>query len=635
MSVRSIVPQRCHAVFAMVILYAVAGNASAQCIEANEIIFVPQFFCAPGGVTWWTDRGVDRSFEANPRWGLRLADGDLFYLTGEPVRDIQAPPGDAWVNGYDELVIGRPSTSNPDLLQWWVLANGVSGPTGWFTTDPAGFGLVGDKTVIGRFASNLPSSGDNIAVLRDNPSMPGQSYFIVDVNSNIRYDDGVDTIQSNVPFRIGSADSVLAGFFRFSRSSNGTEDLAVWRNATATWELYQVYYGPPFAGPVILPGPYAVCQFGLSGDTPVCGDFNGDGRSDLAVWRPASNRLYINYYESGDPNQGYANGDVDRELDYSTAVQNVNFDCGQPSETQWTVALAGEMLRLPDADGDGVPDCRDNCLRTFNPDQADCDGDGVGDVCDPVDAPVITANPMPAWVCTGATAYFNVGVDVSLPITYRWRRDGTPLTDGPSGYGSVIHGSASALLWIDNVRPQDGGHQYDCTVSNSCGQVVSGAAPLTILAETQVTSSPLSRSVCIGTTAQLSAGAVGAPPLMFHWRKGGQLLHDGPTGHGSQIVGSETALLSILNIQLTDMGPAPAGAYDCVISGLCGTDTTNQATLGVCRVDLNCDGQVNSQDFFNFLGEFFAGIPSADFNMDGAVNSQDFFDYVAGFFIGC
>lgn len=35
-----------------------------------------------------------------------------------------------------------------------------------------------------------------------------------------------------------------------------------------------------------------------------------------------------------------------------------------------------------DTDGDGVPDCADNCIDIPNPDQADCDGDGEGDACD-------------------------------------------------------------------------------------------------------------------------------------------------------------------------------------------------------------------------------------------------------------
>ena len=40
------------------------------------------------------------------------------------------------------------------------------------------------------------------------------------------------------------------------------------------------------------------------------------------------------------------------------------------------------LLFEPDTDDDGVPDSTDNCPLTPNPDQADSDGDGVGDVCD-------------------------------------------------------------------------------------------------------------------------------------------------------------------------------------------------------------------------------------------------------------
>jgi hypothetical protein len=45
----------------------------------------------------------------------------------------------------------------------------------------------------------------------------------------------------------------------------------------------------------------------------------------------------------------------------------------------------------PDQDGDGVPDGSDNCVATFNQDQADADRDGVGDACDPPPPPPVVA----------------------------------------------------------------------------------------------------------------------------------------------------------------------------------------------------------------------------------------------------
>ena len=45
-----------------------------------------------------------------------------------------------------------------------------------------------------------------------------------------------------------------------------------------------------------------------------------------------------------------------------------------------------------DIDGDGVPNAVDNCPLDFNPDQADTDGDGKGDACDPCNDALIDAN---------------------------------------------------------------------------------------------------------------------------------------------------------------------------------------------------------------------------------------------------
>jgi hypothetical protein len=51
-----------------------------------------------------------------------------------------------------------------------------------------------------------------------------------------------------------------------------------------------------------------------------------------------------------------------------------------------------------------------------------------------------------------------------------------------------------------------------------------------------------------------------------------------------------------------------------------------------CPCDHNEDGTLNSQDFFDFTGDFFNNDPASDFNGDQLINSQDFFDFLACLF---
>lgn len=52
-------------------------------------------------------------------------------------------------------------------------------------------------------------------------------------------------------------------------------------------------------------------------------------------------------------------------------------------ETQVVIDLGAGCDKFPDDfDNDGVPDANDNCPFDFNPDQADSDEDGIGDVCE-------------------------------------------------------------------------------------------------------------------------------------------------------------------------------------------------------------------------------------------------------------
>lgn len=54
-----------------------------------------------------------------------------------------------------------------------------------------------------------------------------------------------------------------------------------------------------------------------------------------------------------------------------------------------------------------------------------------------------------------------------------------------------------------------------------------------------------------------------------------------------------------------------------------------------CAADMNADGVVSVQDFFNYLDLYFAGLQAADRNGDTAITVQDIFIYLNDFFTPC
>lgn len=95
------------------------------------------------------------------------------------------------------------------------------------------------------------------------------------------------------------------------------------------------------------------------------------------------------------------------------------------------------------------------------------------------DPPSISAQPADGEMCEGGTAIFNVAAGGPGPIAYQWRRAGLDLTDGPSGFGSIIVGANTASLNIVNAGPADA-DVYDCVVSNPCTGTDSSDATLTV-----------------------------------------------------------------------------------------------------------------------------------------------------------
>jgi uncharacterized delta-60 repeat protein len=119
---------------------------------------------------------------------------------------------------------------------------------------------------------------------------------------------------SYTPFQWGLGTDKLAPA---DYDGDGRTDKAVFRNGT--WYIYQSSHNQ-----------VRTVQWGSSGDLPVPGDYNGDGQADIAVYRPSNGTWYISY---------------------SNPVQP-----GNVATAAFTFGISTDIPVLGDFDGDGKTD---------------------------------------------------------------------------------------------------------------------------------------------------------------------------------------------------------------------------------------------------------------------------------------
>lgn len=197
-----------------------------------------------------------RSLDATWRVQLTVANTMLATIFGAP--------GDVPIAGdYDGDFVDDRAVWNPNDGSWRVLRSS----TGTMQVVPClnGFcGAFGDQPVRGDFDGD---GKDDFAIWR-----PSIASWIIQLNAG-----GALITQ---PWG-AAGDIPIAEDY----DGDGETDIALWRPSNATWIIRSSGNGGSQYTPPCASG-FCTTLFGAAGDIPQVGDFDGDGKADLIVWRP-------------------------------------------------------------------------------------------------------------------------------------------------------------------------------------------------------------------------------------------------------------------------------------------------------------------------------------------------------------
>jgi alpha-tubulin suppressor-like RCC1 family protein len=172
----------------------------------------------------------------------------------------------------------------------------------------------------------------------------------------------------------------------------------------------------------------------------------------------------------------------------------------------------------------------------------------------PPPIPTIVQQPVSVEAGAGSGAAFNVLAEASIPASYQWTRNGSP-----------IAGAIQPALMLHNVQSSNAG-DYRVILSNYSGAITSAVATLTVTSTIpSIVTQPASVNVALGGPMMLSVLARGSEPISFQWKRDGV-----PLPAGTQPVWMVSAS------QASD-----AGDYQVVVSNLHAAVTSAVARVTV------------------------------------------------------
>lgn len=170
----------------------------------------------------------------------------------------------------------------------------------------------------------------------------------------------------------------------------------------------------------------------------------------------------------------------------------------------------------------------------------------TGGACVP---PAVTGNPTGTTVCAGTQISLTASFSGNPGPSLQWRKNGVNIV----GAGAPTYTIASPVA-------SDTG-SYDCVATNSCGTITSTAAAVVVNAAPSISTQPVGGTAC--QSQPFTFTVVAADATGYQWRKG--LIN----------IGGATGPTYTINSTL----PSSAGTYSCVITGPCGTITSNSVSL--------------------------------------------------------
>jgi len=235
--------------------------------------------------------------------------------------------------------------------------NGFAGAVG-LSLNPSSLGLSLPPGVSGSFSpSQITGSGTSTLTLTTSSSVQQDTPLTIVAQSGALGQDTSICVDGNRDNSQTSPNADTNCAADADYDGDGRTDFTVWRpaNGVGVWKTLDSRNRAPLTQ----------VQWGFSTDVPLRGDFDGDGKADLAVWRPSNGTWYVVRSTTGASDytgvQWGQQGDVPVPADYE-GDGKTNFAVWRPSSGTWYVfpngtgvawGQAGDVPVPGDYNGDG------------------------------------------------------------------------------------------------------------------------------------------------------------------------------------------------------------------------------------------------------------------------------------------